>query len=128
MPAGPNRLTAEPAANVTRMNAAEPHARASPNRSRWPTIRTARLSTIGVMPAHAAASRPIASASVSGAAAMARSPAAAADSRPAARIGSRGSSLPSAIAPQLGAATRLTAAWRAISAPTVPRSSPRDPR
>ena len=64
MPDGPNRSMAAPATNATTTNAAEPQARDCPNRSRFPTRRTARLSTIGASPAVIAARSAIETASV----------------------------------------------------------------
>src|SRR5439155_1243508 len=118
--------TAAPVANATTMNAADPHARACPNRSRPPMIRTTRLSTIGMIPANVEATMAIATDRTSGDADRPRSAVAAAHSRPATRIGPRASPTPSARAPHVGAARRLTVAWSARSAPTPPTSRPRE--
>src|SRR5207247_1836599 len=117
-----------PVANATTMNAADPHARACPNRSRPPMIRTTRLSTIGMIPANVEATMAIATDRTSGDADRPRSAVAAAHSRLATRIGPRASPTPSARAPHVGAARRLTVAWSARSAPTPPTSRPREPR
>ena len=79
-------------------------------------------------PAHAAASRAIPMARASGPTDTANRTTAAPDRIPATSVGPRMSPSESASAPQAGAATRLTAANRAIRAPTVPRSSLVDAR
>ena len=128
IPPGPSRSIAAPATKATTTNPAEPHARATPNRSRRPTIRTTRLSIIGAIPAVSAASRPSESPRVSASVEIASSPTTTAASVQATRTGPRTSPTPSAIEPHAGAANSPTSANQAISSPISRRSRPRDSR
>jgi hypothetical protein len=109
------------------MNAADPNARARPNRSRLsPASWIVRVSASGISPAVPTAMTDSAAAIETGSEATPSHAAPAAATAQATNSGRLITPARSAIAPQAGAATRPTTAFRASSNPIEARSRPRD--